>query len=706
MKVSSISIKNFRRLEDVEFSLEDDHTVFVGPNNSGKTSAASAFRYFFRKSDFSINDFSVSCIREIDLFGQDASFPDDFSPCIEMNIWISLNPEVEFGRVFALLSGLSEEQKEVGIGLSYCVNDIDQLRVAYSSTFPHVEGQERKTLSHFLSIPQVLSRHFSIQYYALEKESGAIKKSQIEPQEGRRVLNSLIRVDFLDAQRNIHDQDSGRYNRLSAAFAAFYRHHLEKLDPDEGANKVIDENNSKLTAHYKALFEPLLNTISALGVPSVNDRALELVSSLDAQEVLKGNTELYYIDNDLAHKLPEAYNGLGFKNLIYMIIQISHFYNEWINTETARPLCQLIFIEEPEVHLHAQVQQTFIGNIWKILHEKIKGEDESFIPQLILTTHSSHIVDKLDFEKIRYFRRCFTRNHDSSRTHVLNATKILNLKEFTPPPPLLSDLEGGKDETEVSELKALKEKIEKETKETLAFLRRYLRLTHCDLFFADAAILVEGTVEKLLLPRMITECFSELNSKYLTILEIGGAYAHKFSGFLTFLGIPYLVLTDIDTVSADDNRNACRADTPGSHTSNASIKYYLNRHLRDEIIALRDDDQITEEGNCYISFQRPVKVEIENEEHEMHGRTLEETFIYENLALFEESKLDAGLDINRLKKADEAKEEVYATIKNSKFKKTAFALDILLSDQNWQTPTYIKNGLEWLSHKLSPPEPQ
>ncbi|MNC74659.1 hypothetical protein D3C75_1260530 [compost metagenome] len=29
---------------------------------------------------------------------------------------------------------------------------------------------------------------------------------------------------------------------------------------------------------------------------------------------------------------------------------------------------------------------------------------------------------------------------------------------------------------------------------TRDFLERYLRLTHCDLFFADAAILVEGNV--------------------------------------------------------------------------------------------------------------------------------------------------------------------------------------------------------------------
>jgi hypothetical protein len=38
-----------------------------------------------------------------------------------------------------------------------------------------------------------------------------------------------------------------------------------------------------------------------------------------------------------------------------------------------------IFIEEPEVHLHAQVQQTFITNIWNVLKENAKDAgEESF----------------------------------------------------------------------------------------------------------------------------------------------------------------------------------------------------------------------------------------------------------------------------------------------------------------------------------------
>src|SRR3546814_14701121 len=35
------------------------------------------------------------------------------------------------------------------------------------------------------------------------------------------------------------------------------------------------------------------------------------------------------------------------------------------------------------------------------------------------------------------------------------------------------------------------------------FLHQYLTLSRCDLFFADKAILIEGTSERLLLPSMI-----------------------------------------------------------------------------------------------------------------------------------------------------------------------------------------------------------
>ena len=57
-----------------------------------------------------------------------------------------------------------------------------------------------------------------------------------------------------------------------------------------------------------------------------------------------------------------------------------------------RPFCQLLFIEEPEVHLHAQVQQTFIKNVRNVITEAAKETGaEALVPQIIVSTHSSHV---------------------------------------------------------------------------------------------------------------------------------------------------------------------------------------------------------------------------------------------------------------------------------------------------------------------------
>ncbi|WP_273795168.1 AAA family ATPase [Brucella intermedia] len=46
LRLDSISIRNLRRLNDVPVDFERKETVFVGPNNSGKTSVPAAMRSF------------------------------------------------------------------------------------------------------------------------------------------------------------------------------------------------------------------------------------------------------------------------------------------------------------------------------------------------------------------------------------------------------------------------------------------------------------------------------------------------------------------------------------------------------------------------------------------------------------------------------------------------------------------------------------
>jgi predicted ATP-dependent endonuclease of OLD family len=388
------------------------------------------------------------------------------------------------------------------------------------------------------------------------------------------------------------------------------------------------------------------------------------------------------VDAERKHELPELYNGLGFKNLIYMAIQAKHYHSQWMQTEKNRPLCQIIFIEEPEVHLHAQVQQTFITNIWEVIHQSAEAEAAAdWLPQLIITTHSSHILDATEFGKVRYFRRCHLTGDEPTATKILNATQVHSLRDFLPNAVIIENDETTRDEA-------------------LEFLKRYLRLTHCDLFFADAAVIVEGAVEKLLMPTIIDKAASRLRTSYLTILEIGGAYAHRFDELLSFLRIPYLIITDLDSVEHTRNHPACRADTAGALTSNATLKQFLRVNSVAELIALTNEQKISADKNRYITFQSDVNVADAGTEFNMRPRTLEEAFVYENFGFYRDEKFKLGVTIPT--DLVQAYDAIYKRIKSDNFKKTDFAMSVLASKDDWQVPAYIVEGLNWLENRLHP----
>ncbi|GFE67330.1 ATP-dependent nuclease [Litoreibacter roseus] len=680
MRIRKVAITNFRRLESVEIDFEETETVFVGSNNSGKTSATAIMRCFLAGKDFNVHDFSVGCIPLIDQFGKSGEV-EDF-PCIDLDIWFEVDPEsIEYGRAAALLPRMSDDFDEIGVRLRLLVDDAEKLRGEFLAAYPDAdqEGTEHK-LSKFLATDGMFKRHFGTQYFALAYNgTDNPDATPLEKHEGRKLVKGLLRLDFVDAQRNIDDHDSHRSNRLSAAFAGYYEKNLDQADIAQAAFEIIDQNNNNLTDHYEEQFSPLLDMIGGLGVPAVNDRHLKLVSTLSPETALRGNTDLLYIDEDKAHELPEQYNGLGFKNLIFMAIQAKHFYSQWARTPKDRPLCQVIFIEEPEVHLHAQVQQTFIQNIWDVLDSSAKAEgDEGEVPQMVVTTHSSHILDAVDFSKVRYFRRSHLTTDDPETCPVMNASTVKSLRDFAPSP-----LGEGEDSEE----------------RALEFLERYLRLTHCDLFFADAAILVEGAVEKLLLPEMIQKAAPDLRKSFLTILEIGGAYAHRFDELIRFLHIPCLVITDLDSVSPEGRHPAVRADTPNALTSNASLKTMLDVSTVQELIDRPFDEKCQNAPHRAIVYQLDVLVSEDDIDLPMRPRTLEESFAYENFSKIRSGDLVLGIEVPQ--ELGEAYQAIYERVKSSSFKKTDFAMNVLAGEENWQVPSYISEGLAWLETTVS-----
>ena len=683
MKLQKIAIRNFRRLENVTIDIESKETVFVGPNNSGKTSATAIFRAFLGGREFKIHDFSVARLADFERFVETGDAAD--LPEVGLDLWFEIDPStIAFGRVFTLLPKLSDFT-QVGFRLRFGIDDAKRLREDYFAAYPAGEDAQRaRSLFQYLATDTNLNRHSTTRYASLEaviNDGGepTIVATPLEPEEGKRLVHQLVRVEFVDAQRNINDDDSSRSNRLSAAFASFYRKNLDQAEYAAEAHRVIDENNADLTKHYAKQFAPLIDLIKGLGVPSVNDRELRIISSLSPESALRGNTELLYVDPGRQHELPELYNGLGFKNLIYMAIQARHFHSQWLATPESRPLCLLIFIEEPEVHLHAQVQQSFITNIWSVIEASAKAAGQpALVPQLVVTTHSSHILDAADFEKVRYFQRCHLAG-ESSQEGIRNASDVRSLRAFQPK----ADVVEG---------------VAIAPTDTLVFLKRYLRLTHCDLFFADAAILVEGAAEKLLLPSMIEMSAARLRACYLTILEVGGAYAHRFEGLLDFLRIPYLIVTDLDSVEPTGYPSTCRADVAGARTSNASLKKLCGKGTVAELLAMSPADKIETPKDRCIAFEVGVLVSEGGAQLEMIPRTLEEALAYENFALLRAETLSIGKAIPPL--LSDAYEAIYERIGSKDFKKTDFAMDLLAAKLSWKVPAYIAEGLRWLELRL------
>ena len=109
-----------------------------------------------------------------------------------------------------------------------------------------------------------------------------------------------------------------------------------------------------------------------------------------------------------------------------------------------------------------------------------------------MTSHSAHVANTVPFKQVRYILR--------RPSDVI----CKNVDDFPTSIELPQDAELT--ETQKNSL------ITKEKAKRLDFLQKYMKLSYCDLYFCDKAILAEGAAERLLLPDMIQKCKETVSS--------------------------------------------------------------------------------------------------------------------------------------------------------------------------------------------------
>lgn len=731
MHLHSYRLKNYRRLRDARVELASDISIFVGANNSGKTSATQAITMFLSgaKDRFSLFDFSSHTWKEFNELG-DADQANDATtgiPAITLDLWLQVG-EADLHLVIPILPSSDWAGSLVGVRIEFAARSPVELLQRYRTK--KQEALDRaaalvggagdyvpwpKSLTEYLE--KELQSEFELRYFVLDRaqfdeELVAIDGYEPAPLAGElsggAVLESLIRVRCLNAQRHLADPTSsrqgsgGRSEDLSRRLSRFYQRNLEQRDEDHTALKALFESEVGLNKHLMDVFEPTLKRIATLGYPGLNNPRLEIKSALNPATVMSQDARIHYVlgEGEGAVRLPDSYNGLGLKNLIYMVVEILDLQAAWVDQEDRPPL-HLIFIEEPEAHLHAQLQQVFVRNVLSLL--EIAGEaGGAFASQVVVTTHSPHVIYERGFDPIRYFRRHIVDSEQS--------TQVLNLSSF----------QAGN---------APKDRD---------FLQRYLKLTHCDLFFADAAILVEGNVERLLMPLMIEKEANSLRSAALCILEVGGAFGHRFKELIEFLGITTLIVTDIDSVTdaaapAADTEDedeeiefevpsaepeappvkrygkACLPGVAGAVTSNQTLIQWLPRvRAIAELLVTEAPDKVadlagSEPSKVRVAYQVATNVTWEGATLALCGRTLEEAFGLENAEWCQAAeRRPVGLKLKAVPAdASALAAGLHKRVTGKTFDKTKFALQVLACDKDaWTVPLYIKQGLVWLRDQV------
>lgn len=662
MRLDSINIRNFRLLRRVCLDLTADlpTTVLVGPNNSGKTSVMDALR-LFAGSDadtkrISLHDLSQTRLRMFrSIEARLAQLTDTeakievlrrFAPVMRLDLLFSYGEDVaDLVVATDLLMGLDPANSRVRLRIEYRLENAKALLADFEA-----RRRKEETLCDFLK--ERYKDYFGRTFFKVSE-----KGDEAEVLKDGGVLKRLLRIDIIPAQRHVDDDESRQAAKLSRLLHDHYTRYYKVGDADgfHAVEDALRDSAAGLTEVYKGAFERLNKRLKGYGYPPGQTTPdLRIRAEFSSQAIYQDHTRVYYAsEHETAEGpkeeliLPEKYNGLGYKNLIFMVLQLESFLAAVEASAVDRPRVHIVAVEEPEAHLHPQMQYVFINEISKSLEVA-----EGVVAQVILSTHSSHIIANSGFDPVRYFRRS---GRDVS---VRDLSKL----------PIPANMPG-----------------------VLDFLRRYIKLTHCDLFFADKAIFVEGQVERLLIPAMIQECAAGegcagFASQYISISEVGGAYAHKFKPIIDFIGVPTLVITDMDSVGTDGTKCAV-GDGTGKRTSNACLKTWLPaKELVTDLLACNEAAKT--EGRIHVAFQVT--------ENGNCGRSFEEAFIYANADWLTANHAQLPATGPDIAKGTGTGLAAGAWDLAAKLGKVDFALD-LIGKPGWKAPKYIREGLEWLA---------
>lgn len=661
---------NFEDLEKESLSIAPSTTLIVGKNNSGKTTVTKALNKLINNSVFCSKDFNFSYLNQLLHQYQENKF--DLFPVIEfeMKVVIDSNNNDLVSNLIPFMNienvQHANEQIELKFIIKYELKEESNFKKNIVTFID--ENQKQDLFNQFLKL--IDDSDFEMNYYNIEGEIIDNYKFKV---------NDLIEIKTISANKILND------NCLSQTFNKIIKYRYKSDVESKEFSNLNDEINSinnnvtgQISKSHTGSINNVLNKIE-----SSNKLKVNLSSDLTFDKLMKSLIKYEYKEGEF--NIPEGQFGLGYSNLMAIIGELIDYIDRYSNDDFHSKI-NLICIEEPEAFMHPQMQEIFIKHIDDAVSYLLENTEKTINSQLIITTHSSHILNSKIHSGNSF-------NNISYITDVDNSSNVVNLNDIK----VMGNIEEEKLNGET------KKEAEKRKRKELKFLKKHIKYKVSELFFSDAVIFVEGITEEILLSYHIDED-ENLNKYYISIFNIDGAHGHIYHPLIKLLKVPTLIITDLDIKRNKLEKEKFKQveNLDNTKTTNNTIIKFNDGPDINEI------DEYFKNDNLYITFQDKI--------NNYYPTSFEEAIILTN---YNNPILNSALKktkpqiykgiLGKEKNKENIKKQSYKLQRKLTKSKSDFANELLYElitnesdsgDNSFTYPNYITEGFNWLLEQL------
>lgn len=445
MYINELVVEGYRCFnEKFSISFNGGLNVIVGENGAGKTAVINAIRQLFQDSES--GRYSVS----------NEDFYCDFA---------SESHHAPFFSISARFSNLKVEEKVAFIAWT---GSSDTALLNLQVENKELRGRYKKFIW-----------------------GGVSRGSQFDPE-----LIDLIQCIYLPPLRDAESKlKNGRLSRLSKLLKAINRKELKECSKNQQLHPLeekMKDFNETLSKDDKLSIKRANDLIGeqlekAIGHHFGQSTRIQFAES-DFTKIVESLTLLFFPDmnpgnESLFRSLSQ--NSLGYNNLLYIASILAELTLDDGETDDS-PIFKILLIEEPEAHLHPQLQIRLLGHI-----KSVADAMDSNV-QVIVTTHSTVLASSVDIESIIHL----SKSSSPIATPLRECGLPSNSKQF---------------------------------------VNRWLDVTKSNLLFASGVVLVEGIAEQMLVPALAKEILKKqtdgknnLEDQGVSVINLNGIYFKHF----------------------------------------------------------------------------------------------------------------------------------------------------------------------------------